>query len=191
MLVVVKDRDGHAGLQLFLDVEAVRGLDVLQVYAAEGGLQQFDRADELVRVGGVHLDVEHVDIGEAFEQDRLALHDGIAGQGADVPQPQHGGPVGNHRDKVAPVGVFEGCIGVLFDHPAGGGHAGRVGQAQVGLAEEGFGGHDLDLAGVRLAVVAQRLFVVGHAGLLIKGMACRCALYFPIGRAQGMRSRLL
>ena len=79
---------------LRLDVEALGRLDVLEVDAAEGGLERGDDLDELVRVGLVDLDVEHVDVGELLEQAALALHHRLAGQGADVAKTEHGRAVG-------------------------------------------------------------------------------------------------
>ena len=56
-------------------------------------------------VGG-QFDIEDVDIGEAFEQDALAFHDGLAGGRADVAESQDGGAVGDHGHQVA----FGRCI---------------------------------------------------------------------------------
>ena len=64
VLVVVEDRDVHLRLEAALDLEALGGADVLQVDAAEGRLEELDGADELLRVGGVDLDVEDVDVGD-------------------------------------------------------------------------------------------------------------------------------
>jgi hypothetical protein len=36
--------------------------------------------DEAVAIRGIDLDVEHVDVGEALEQHRLAFEHGLAGQ---------------------------------------------------------------------------------------------------------------
>ena len=66
--------------QFFLDVEALRRLDVFQVDAAESGLEHLAGANDLVGVLGGQLDIEHIDIGEAFEQHALAFHDRLAGQ---------------------------------------------------------------------------------------------------------------
>src|SRR5690606_17811432 len=74
VLVVVEDGNVQQVLQLGFDLEAFGGLDVLQIDAAPGVADVLDHGDELVRVGGLHLDVEAVDISEAFEQDRLAFH---------------------------------------------------------------------------------------------------------------------
>ena len=79
VLIVVEDRDLHGPLQFFLDGEAFRRLDVFQVDAAEGGLEQLAGADDFVGVFGGQLDIEDVDIGEAFEQDAFAFHDRLAG----------------------------------------------------------------------------------------------------------------
>ena len=54
--------------QFFLDDEALGRLDVFQVDAAEGGLQQLAGADDFLGILGGQFDVEHVDIGEALEQ---------------------------------------------------------------------------------------------------------------------------
>ena len=139
VLVVVEDRDLHGPLQLLLDVEALRRLDVLQVDAAEGRLEQLAGADDLARVLGGQFDVEDVDVGEALEQDALAFHDRLAGAGADVAQAQHGRAVGDHRHQVALGGVLVDRGGIALDLQAGHGHAGRVGQAEVALRPAGLG----------------------------------------------------
>src|ERR1700733_11007350 len=46
--------------------------DVLEVDGAEGGLQARDDLHQLVRVLLIDLDIEDVDVGEFFEEDRLA-----------------------------------------------------------------------------------------------------------------------
>ena len=148
VLVVVEDRDLHALAQLALDVEAVGRLDVLEVDAAEGGLQRGDDVDQLVRVVLGDLDVEHVDAGELLEQDALAFHHRLGGQRADVAQAEHGGAVGDHGHQVAARGVARRASpGSRDDLLAGGGHAGRIGQRQVALVGQRLGRGDRDLAG--------------------------------------------
>jgi hypothetical protein len=83
MLVVMEDGDIHPLLQFRLDGEAFRRLDILQIDPAEGRLQQRDRLDELLRIGRVHFYVEHVDVGELLEKDRLALHHRLGRKGTD------------------------------------------------------------------------------------------------------------
>ena len=87
-------------------IEALRRLDVFEVDAAEGGLQHLAGADDLVRGRGVQFEIEHVDVGEALEQDALAFHDRLAGEGADIAQSEDRGAVGDDGDQVALGGVF-------------------------------------------------------------------------------------
>ena len=91
------------------------------------------------------FDVEDVDVGEALEQDALAFHDRLAGDGADVAQAEYGGAVGDDGDQVAlgGVGVNEGRIALNFE--ARHGDAGGVGQAQVALGTARLRGRDGDL----------------------------------------------
>ncbi len=65
---------------------------------------------------------------------------GLPASGADVAEPEHRGAVGDHRHEVALVGVLVGQLGILGDLEAGFGHAGRVGQRQVALGEQGLVG---------------------------------------------------
>src|SRR5690606_10376639 len=64
VLVVVEDGDLHALLEAFLHLEALGRLDVLQVDAAEGGLERGDGLDHAAYVGRIDLHVEDVDAGE-------------------------------------------------------------------------------------------------------------------------------
>jgi len=146
VLVVVEDGDVHGLLQLLLDVEAFGSLDVLEVDAAEGRFEHLAGADDLVGVLAVQLDVEHVDVSEALEEHPLALHHRLAGQGADVAEPEDRGAVADHRHQVAPVGVLVAELGVGGDGVAGHRHAGGVGQRELALRQAGLGGHDLGLA---------------------------------------------
>ena len=61
VLVVVEDRDLHRLPQRLLDVEAVRRLDVLEVDAADGRLEQLAEPDDVVGILGADLEVEDVD----------------------------------------------------------------------------------------------------------------------------------
>src|SRR5207248_1057080 len=69
VLVVMKNRYRQALLELLLDLEALRRLDVLQVDPAKCRRDPRDRFNEDIRVFRVDLDVEHVDVGEALEED--------------------------------------------------------------------------------------------------------------------------
>ena len=155
VLVVVEDRDVHDLLQLFLDIEALGPLDVLEVDAAEGRLQQLDGTNDLVRILGVEFDVEDVDIGEALEENALAFHDRLAGHGADIAKTEDRRTVGNDRHEIAFGGILVGHQRVLFDLQAGLGDAGAVGQRQVAAGGAGLGGDDFDLSFTPGTVIVQ------------------------------------
>ena len=74
MLIVMKDGNVHQLFQALLDDEAFGRLDILKVHAAEGRPHELDRLDDFLRVLGLQLYVDGVDVGEALEQHRLALH---------------------------------------------------------------------------------------------------------------------
>ena len=157
VLVVVEDRNAHAGLRLLLDLEAFGALDVLEIDAAEGRLQRDDDVDQLVDVGLVDLDVEHVDAGELLEQDRLAFHHRLAGERADGAEAEHRGAVGQHRDQILPRRQIGGFFRIGDDRLAGEGDARRIGEREVALVAERLGRRDLELTGPRQAVIMQRV----------------------------------
>jgi hypothetical protein len=115
-------------------------------------------ADNLVGVGGGQFDIEDIDIGKAFEQDGLALHNGLPGGGADVAESEDGGAVGDHGDQVAFGGVLINEAWVARDFEAGHGDTGSVSQAQVALRLARFGGDDSHFAGGGRGMVLERFF---------------------------------
>ena len=127
MLVVVEDRNIHQFSQPLLDDEALRRFDVLEVDAAEtrevphGG-------DEFVGVFGRNFQIDGINVGEALEQHRLAFHDGLGRQRAEIAEPQNGRAIGDHGDKVGLCGVIEGERRVFGDGKHGHGHARRIGE---------------------------------------------------------------
>src|SRR5690606_23466902 len=72
VLVIVKHRNVEQLLKLLLDDEALGCLDIFKIYATEAGTQEADTVDELVYVFGRHLQINSIDIGKAFEKNRLA-----------------------------------------------------------------------------------------------------------------------
>lgn len=66
MLIVVEDRDPHRLLQCFLDLEALRRLDVLQVDAVKGRLQELTELNHVVRIVTIDLKIEDVHVGQPF-----------------------------------------------------------------------------------------------------------------------------
>ena len=162
VLVVVEDRDLHRLLQRGLDGEARGRADVFEVDAAERGFQAGNGLDHLIGVGAAVL-LEHaadaerngVDVGEAFEEDGFALHDGESGLRADVAEPEHGRAVADHGHGVGAPGVIPYLLRVVVDFDAGDGDAGRVRQGKVVLRGAGFRGQDLQFARLRIRVVGK------------------------------------
>jgi hypothetical protein len=146
MLIVVEDGDLHRLPEGLLDDEAVGGPDVLQVDPADGGFEELAEADHILWVLGPDLEIEDIEIGELLEEIPLAFHHRLAGQGADVAETEHRGPVGH-------VGV--GVIRVRLDLEAGLGDPRGVGQCEVALIGQRFGGDDRDLPGAALRVVVE------------------------------------
>ncbi len=157
VLIVVHDRDVHAFPEGLLDDEAFRRADILEVDAAEARLHQRHRLDELVRILGGELEVDRVDVGEALEQHRLALHHRLGGERAEIAEAEDGGAVGDHRDQIALGGIIVGEIGIFGDRAHRHRHAGRISEGEVALRRHRLGGDDLDLAGPPHGVEFERL----------------------------------
>ena len=172
VLVVVEDGNAHAGLRLFLDLETFGTLDVLEIDPAEGRLERDDDVDQLVDIRLGDLDVEDVDAGEFFEEDRLAFHHRLARERADGAEAQHGGAVGEHGDQILTGGVDRRLSRIGGDREARKRHAGRIGERQIALIGERLRRDDLELPGPRRAVKVQgvRLEIGGaldgHCALL-------------------------
>ena len=83
---------------------------------------------------------------ELLEQHRLALHDRHRGLRADVAEPEHGGAVGDDRDRVALDGQRPRGLGSSWMAQRDARDAGRVGHRQVVAGLERQLGRDLDLA---------------------------------------------
>ena len=160
VLVVVEHRDVHQLPEPLLDDEALRRLDVLEVDAAKGRAEVAHRVDKGVGVLGVDLEIDGIDVGESFEQDRLALHDGLGGQRPQVAQAEDGRAIGDHRHHVAARRQVEGGRWVLGDGPDGNRHPGRIGQRQVALRGHRLRGDDFELARPPLGMELQR-FLIG------------------------------
>ena len=128
VLVIVEYRDVQARPQFLLDAEAMRCGYVFQIDAAEGGSNVDHGFDEGINRWCIDLDIEYVNAGKALEQHRLAFHHRLAGQCADVAQPQHRCAVGDDRHQVALVGVSVGQFRVAVDFAYRFRHAWRVSQ---------------------------------------------------------------
>ena len=184
MLIVMEDRNIHPFLQAALDLEALRRLDVFQIDAAECRLQQGDGFDEGVRIGRVHFDIEHVDVGEFLEEDGLAFHHRLGGEGTDRAQAQHGGAVGDDGNQIAARGIVHRLVGIGSDLHAGRGHAWRISQCKVALIHHALGRLYAELTRLGKAVIVKG----GAAGVIVHGRGLRASVpleqpsAFPWGR---------
>ena len=82
VLIVVEDGNVHQFAQALLDDETFRRLDVLEIDAAERGPEIAHAVDERLGVFGVDFQIDRIDVGEALEQHRLALHHRLGGERA-------------------------------------------------------------------------------------------------------------
>jgi hypothetical protein len=159
VLVVVEDRDVHDLAQALLDHEALGRLDVLQVDAPEGRREIAHAVDEGVRVLGVDLEIDRIDVGEALEQHRLALHHGLRGERAEIAEAEDRGAVRDHRHHVGARRVVVGGRRVLGDRLHRDGDAGRIGEREVPLRRHRLRRDHLELAGPALGVELQGLLI--------------------------------
>ena len=162
VLVIVKDRDIQLGRQPLLHLKAGRRGDILQVDAAEGGGHRFDGGDDLFGRLRLQFDIEDIDIGKALEEHALAFHYRFGSERAAVAEPQNRRAIGNDRHQVAARGQFVGLQGVAVDFENRFRHAGRIGEREVALGGQRFGGLDFDFARPPHAVIFQGV-VSGNA----------------------------
>ena len=156
--IFVKDGNVHLLLQGLLDDEALGRLDIFEIDAAEGGPHQAHRIDEFIRVFGIELDVDRIDVGKALEQHRLALHHRLGAERAEISEAQNRGAVGDHRDQIALVGIVIGQLGIGGDILARDRDAGGIGEREIALGGHRHGGLDFPLAGSRIEMEAQGVF---------------------------------
>ena len=148
----MKDRDLHPGLQLLLDLEALGTLDILKIDPAESRLQRRNRLDYAFDGVGGDFDIEHVDAGKFLEQDRLAFHDRLGCERADIAETEHGRAVGHHGDQIGAARQRGGLGRVGDDLLAGCSDARRISERQIALVGERLGRLDFEFAGTRETV---------------------------------------
>ncbi|MPL61035.1 hypothetical protein SDC9_06602 [bioreactor metagenome] len=173
VLIVMEHRNVHDLLQPLLDDEALGRLDVLEVDAAEGRAHQAHRLDDLVRVLGIKLDVDGVDVGKALEQHRLAFHHRLRGERAQIAEAEDGGAVRDDRHHVALDCVVIGGLWPLGDRLDRNRDARAVGKAQIALRRHRLRRRDLVFPGLRVEMIRQRLFgrdavLAGHGAELLR-----------------------
>ena len=104
VLVIMENRNIHQLAQLAFNDKAIGRFNVFQINAAKAGAHKFHRIDNFLRVFRVQFEVDTVNIGKTFEQNRLALHHRFGGQRAQIAQAQNGCAIGNHGDHIAARG---------------------------------------------------------------------------------------
>ena len=93
MLIIVENRDIHPLPTKSFNDKTIRRFDVFEVDRPKARLKRTDDIGQLFRVAFIYLDIETVDIGEFFEEHRLALHHRLRGQRADIAKAQNRRPV--------------------------------------------------------------------------------------------------
>ena len=101
VLIVVHHRNVRGFGDATLNLKALGCFDVLKVDAAKGLRDVDNGVHELLRVFGVHLNVEHIDAGEGLQQKALALHHRFARQSANVAQTEDSRAVGDNSHEVS------------------------------------------------------------------------------------------
>ena len=162
VLIVVKHRDIQQLAQPLFDHEALGRLDVFEVDAAKGRMQETHAIDELVDIAGVDLEIDRIDIGKALEERRLALHHRLGRQRAEIAEAEHRGAVRDHRDEIALRRVVVGGARLAMDAQAREGDTRRIGERQIALRGQRLGRRDRQLAGPPARMKLQRL-VLGRA----------------------------
>ena len=162
VLIVMEDGNVEFFAQAALDDKTIGRTDILKVDAAPCVANVADRADKVFGIRRVHFNVDTVDIGEAFEEDRLAFHDRLGGHVSQVSETEDRRPIGDHRDHVALGRVVIRLVGVLCDRQHRNCHARTVGQRQVALCSHGLGGRHGDFAGCRFGVEIE-CFLISEA----------------------------
>ena len=128
-----------------LDHEAFGRLNVLEVDSTKRRFHQCHRVDERLGIFGRQLDIDRIDIGETFEQHRLAFHHWFRRQCSQITKAENGRAVRDDRNKIALGGVIIGSGRIFGDGADGDGNAGRIGQRQVPLRRHRLRGDNLDL----------------------------------------------
>ena len=178
VLVVMKNRNLEFLFQALLDQETFGCLDIFEVDPAIIVADEFDAIDEFVDILGSDLDVDSVDVREAFEKNGFPFHHRFRRECADIAKTEHRRAVGDHRDEVTFRGVVVCGCRIGFDLEAGIGHARRISERQIALRGQCFGRIDLDLtmsaaANMKLQCVFPKRGLVGHLlfFLLLSGSA--------------------
>ena len=124
VLVVVHDRNIELLFQAFLYFKALGRGYVLQVYAAKGRFQNFDRTNKFIHIFGVEFQIETVNICVNLEEKPLSFHDRFSRGCADITQAKNGCTVGDDSYQITLGGVFIYVFRIFSDGKARFSHSG-------------------------------------------------------------------
>ena len=162
VLVIVEHGDVHRLLQLFLNNEALRGFDVLQVDPAKRRLECLDDTDDLRGIFAVELDVENIDIGKSLEEDAFPFHHGFSCQRTDVAETKDGGAVADDGDEVSLRRVLVSIRRIRCDLETRDSDTGCVCERKISLRRTWFRRNHFDLSPTPLAVVVKGILLADH-----------------------------
>ena len=155
VLIVMENRNLHPFAQFFLDVEALRRLDVFKIDTAESRLQRGDDFDQHVRIALLDFDVEHVNIGELLEQHALAFHHRLGCQRADRAKAKHGGAIGDDADQIGARSQRADFSRIGDDFLTGCSDARRIRHRQIVLVGQLLGRLNRNLARLGVTVIVE------------------------------------
>jgi hypothetical protein len=146
VLIVVEHGDVQLVLEASLDLEADRCRDVLQVDATEAGRDRLAHRDQFLDAGRAHANGIGVNVGELFEQHRLALHHGQGRLWTEVAEAEDRGAVGQHRHRVGLDRVIPHQLALLSYRGTDPTDPGCVGHRKIVTSEHRKLRRHLDLA---------------------------------------------
>ena len=118
--------------------------------------------------GGINLEdisaprcfeIEGIDVGEALEEDRLALHHRLRGERAKVAETEDRGAIGDDADEITLRRVVERAARILGDREHRHGDSRRIGEREIPLGRHRLCRNDLELSRPALGMKQQRLLV--------------------------------
>ena len=131
VLVVVEHGDVEGLAKARLHLETTRRRDVLEVDPAVDRGDALDDPHDLVDILCREANGPGIDTREAFEEEGFSLHDRKRRRRPDVPEAQHGRPVGHHSDCVALDREVSRDARVVGDRHRDAGDPGRISHRKV------------------------------------------------------------
>ena len=121
-------RDVETLLQALLDIETLRGLDILKVDTAKGRGDALYCLTEFLRVFLIDLDIEDVDATIYLKEEALTLHNRFSGHSTNIAKSQNGCTIRDNSDEITLVGITVSIIGVILNFKTGISHTWRISQ---------------------------------------------------------------